>query len=275
MRLTGGFFMNTYAKQIFNLRALTVIATLGLGYSQSGAPKPQAAVNPVKTNPKDGLTYVWIPPGTFMMGCSPGDGPCTSFEMPAHKVTITKGFWIGQTEVTQTAYERVVGSNPSQVKGASLPVVNISWDDAEAYCKAVGMRLPTEAEWEYAARGGNPSARYGKLDAVAWYSANSGDKTHEVGQKQANAYGLFDMLGNVAEWVADWFDEKYYASSPVNDPQRTYIVDEPLTMMSGMVGQGLRGGAESTFGRDTRASWRGGAPPSVGYNNVGVRCAGN
>jgi formylglycine-generating enzyme required for sulfatase activity len=197
------------------------------------------------------------------MGCSPGDNECGGNEKPAHHVSITKGFWIGQTEVTQAAYERVVGSNPSRFKGASLPVETINWDEAHAYCVAAGMRLPTEAEWEYAARGGNASARYGTLDAVAWYSGNSGSKTHEVGQKQANGYGLYDMLGNVWEWAADWYGS--YGSSAVNDPQGP----------SSGSGRALRGGSWVDDAGVARASNRGRFAPDDRSDGIGVRCAGD
>jgi sulfatase modifying factor 1 len=233
------------------------------------ADKPPAAQKetPLSTrvNPKEGLAYVWIPPGTFTMGCSPGDGECYAWEKPEHLVTITKGFWIGQTEVTQAAYKRVTGSNPSHFKGPSFPVETINWDEAGRYCKAAGMRLPTEVEWEYAARGGNPAARYGTLDTAAWYSSNSGSKTHEAGGRQANGYGLYDTLGNVWEWVADWFDEKYYASSPASDPKGP---------SSGQY-RTLRGGSWVSAPRGARVSYRRWFIPGHRDNDIGVRCAGD
>jgi formylglycine-generating enzyme required for sulfatase activity/uncharacterized caspase-like protein len=170
-----------------------------------------------RVNPADGLTYVWIPPGKFWMGCSPGDTQCDDDEKPPKEVNITKGFWMGQTEVTQAAYERVMGTNPSHFKGANLPVETINMQEAGAYCAKVGLRLPTEAEWEYAARAGDTKARYGPLDDVAWNTGNSGGKTHEVGKKTPNAWGLYDTLGNVREWTSDevvrggsWFNNSRY-----------------------------------------------------------------
>jgi formylglycine-generating enzyme required for sulfatase activity len=157
----------------------------------------------VKTNPKDGLAYVWIPPGSFRMGCSPGDTECRADESPATEIAIPKGFWLGQTPVTQKAYRRVTGSNPSNFRGDNRPVEQVSWEQARSYCQAIGGRLPTEAEWEYAARAGVAAPRYGKLDDIAWYVKNSGGRTHDAGQKKPNAFGLFDMLGNVWEWTGD------------------------------------------------------------------------
>jgi formylglycine-generating enzyme required for sulfatase activity len=146
--------------------------------------KPSVPQLRVRTNPKDGLRYVWTPPGTFTMGCSPGDSERHDDEKPAHRVTITKGFWLGQTEVTQAAYQRVVGTDPSDFKGANLPVEQVSWDQAQAYCQAIGGRLPTEAEWEYAARAGSVQSRYGDIDRIAWYYGNSGGHTRSRRRKR-------------------------------------------------------------------------------------------
>ena len=154
-------------------------------------------------NPQDDLTYVWIPPGKFMMGCSPGDTHCDSDETP-HEVTIDHGFWIGQTLVTQGAYKRVTGENPSFYKhGDQFPVDRVDYIGAQGYCVAVGMRLPNEAEWEYAARANTTGDRYSDdLDAIAWYKDDSFGHSHEVAQKQPNAFHLYDMLGDMWQWTA-------------------------------------------------------------------------
>ncbi|MDP8254818.1 MAG: formylglycine-generating enzyme family protein, partial [Candidatus Alcyoniella australis] len=162
---------------------------------------------------------VLIPGGTFQMGCSPGDSECDGDEKPRHQVTVST-FYMDVYEVTQADYQRAMGNNPSKFSGCSnCPVEKVSWNDAKTYCERVGKRLPTEAEWECAARGGTTGVRYGSVDSVGWYFDNSDFKTHPVGQKQANAYGLYDMLGNAWEWTADWYGEKYYSSSPSRDPK--------------------------------------------------------
>jgi formylglycine-generating enzyme required for sulfatase activity len=217
-----------------------------------------------RVNPRDGLTYVWIPPGKFIMGCSPGDEECNPDENPAHEVTITKGFWIGQTPVTQEAYQQVVGKNPSYFKGPRLPVEMVTWEEAQAYCQAIGMRLPTEAEWEYAARAGSKAASYGELDQVAWHRDNSERKTHDVGQKQPNIFGLYDMLGNVWEWVADWFDENYYGQSTATDPPGPATTERRVH----------RGGSWDNLPSRVRASVRGRDKPSDRGYRVGFRCVG-
>jgi formylglycine-generating enzyme required for sulfatase activity len=213
------------------------------------------------TNSKDGRVYVWIPPGKFRMGCSLLDGECNPSEEPSHDVTMTKGFWIGQTEVTQEAYQKVIGSNPSPSKGARLPVVMISWNEADAYCRAVGGRLPSEAEWEYAARGGDASARYGPLDEVGWYAVNASGKLHQVAQKRANAFGLYDMLGNVLEWAADWYAQRLPVATA--DPRGSSSGTERT----------IRGGSfvDATWAQ--RASFRAGAPEATKDEGIGFRCA--
>jgi len=195
------------------------------------------------------LTMLPIKPGSFMMGSTYGD----SDEKPVHKVTLTKSFWMGCTEVTQAQWSTVMGADPSRFKGDANPVDSVSWNDCVEFCKkltarerAAGRisdefeyRLPTEAEWEYCARGGAKSKgfKYGgsdNLDDVAWYYENSGDqrlnddnwsfskfksnncKTHPVAQKRANELGLYDMSGNVWEWCGDKFG--YYTSDAQVDP---------------------------------------------------------
>lgn len=246
------------------------------------APKPAAPVIPppeqietatVRLNPKDGLKYVWIPPGSFMMGCSQDDNECSGDEKPAHQVTITKGFWIGQTEATVVAYRKFVASTGAQMPAApdfnagwnyqDMPIVNVSWDDATAFCGWAGGRLPTEAEWEYAARAGSTEARYGRIDEVAWYPDNSGSKAHDVAQKRPNAWNLYDTLGNVWEWVNDWYGEKYYPASPERDPRGPD---------SGQ-GRVLRGGSWFNYPGVVRVSYRNWFYPAYRNGNLGVRCA--
>lgn len=233
--------------------------------STNSAPAPDAATSglPSKINPNDGLTYVRIPPGGFQMGCSPDDSECIKVEKPAHTVTITKGFWIGQTPVTQAAWKKVAGSDPSSFKGDQLPVENVTWDDAKSFCEGVGMRLPTEAEYEYAARGGNTGTRYGALVSIAWYVTNSGNTTHAVAQKEPNAYGLYDMLGNVWEWVADWYGP--YHDAGTKDPKGPPTGQDRV----------LRGASWLDVPSNVRASYRVGSAPGNRYYNFGFRCAGN
>jgi formylglycine-generating enzyme required for sulfatase activity len=179
----------------------------------------------------------WIEPGTFLMGSPESEvGRCDN-EGPQHTVTITEGFWLGETPVTQAQWEAVMGNNPSHFKGASKPVENVSWNECEGFFARVkqlkdvhSLRFPTEAEWEYACRAETTTAtwvgdltnsdkkmvRAPELDAIAWYAKNSRGKTHDVREKSPNPWGLHDMLGNVWEWCGDWLTA--YTTDAVSNP---------------------------------------------------------
>jgi len=220
------------------------------------------------SNPADELAYVWIPAGTFMMGCSAQDSECKDDEKPSHQVNIEKGFWLGQTEVTIAAYRRFAAkhSRPSPAGDDSLPVSGVSWADAKEYCGAVGGRLPTEAEWEYAARGGNSEPYYGVISQIAWYAGNSDDVPHAVGKKQPNAFGLYDMLGNVAEWVWDRYYDRYDFDSPATGPE----VEQPFPSNALAV---ARGGFWESDASGLRVSHRMPQEKEASQIPIGFRCA--
>jgi formylglycine-generating enzyme required for sulfatase activity len=164
------------------------------------------------------IEFVWIPPGKFEMGSSEGD----EAERPVHTVQIRQGFLLGKYQVTQAQWEQVMGDNPSHFKGAEHPVDSVSWNDAQKFIQKLNTlegrnayRLPSEAEWEYAARAESTAAYcFGddvkQLRDYAWYDENSENKTHPVGQLKPNARGVYDMHGNVWEWVQDWYAVDYY-----------------------------------------------------------------
>ena len=260
----------------------------------------------LRLNRYDGLKYVWIAPGTFQMGCSPGDDECNPDEKPPHQVTITRGFWLAQTEVTVDAYKRfahamgkamppepmILGRNLNPGwKNDDLPMVMVTWYEALDACTWSGGRLPTEAEWEYAARGGSPDARYGPLDEIDWNADNSGLKhldsmriweevgrqgfrprlkengngLHAVGLKKPNAYGLYDTLGSVWEWTNDWYDPDYYRRSPAQDP--TGPLDGVFPV--------YRGASWDDRRAYHRVSYRyGRSKPDVRNETGGFRCVG-
>jgi len=226
-------------------------------------PGPVAPQVRTKVNAADGQTYMWIPPGRFSMGCSAGDAECQPDELPVHAVRIRRGYWLARTEVTNTQYEkRMKPTQRARGAGGNHPVVTVDWSEAKAYCAAIGGRLPTEAEWEYAARAGSPERYYDTLSEVAWYERNSGDHSHPVGQKEPNAFGLHDMLGNVYEWVLDRYFNQYDDSAEE--------VQEPLAPNASAT---ARGGAWHSEGKDVRVSNRFAAPPDYADANVGFRCA--
>jgi len=177
-------------------------------------PPAQGKVGETILNPRDLQKYVWIPAGKFQKGCLEGDVECDGDEKP-REAEIRQGFWLGQTEVTVEAWKRYEEGPAAKTlldrspkfnpgwKDDSQPMVGPSWFDAAAFCRWIGGRLPNGIEWEYAARAGSPKPYYGELDQIAWYGENSGGKPHPVGQKQPNAFALFDMLGNVWEYTHD------------------------------------------------------------------------
>lgn len=232
----------------------------------SGAKKAAPAAPPKlgdsKINPKDGLKYLWIPPGKFKAGCSEGDTDCYEDEFPVREITISKGFWLGDTEVTQAAFHKVFprAKNASWFKGPDLPVDEVYWEDADAYCRAIGGRLPTEWEWEYAARAGSTRPRYGDLDKVAWYFDNAGLVSHPVGQKEPNAFGLHDMLGNVLEWTHTWYTVQL--SQETTDPKGPVAAEF----------KSLKGGSWWDYAPLVRSSYRSRIEPEHTDRNIGFRC---
>jgi len=228
------------------------------------------------------LEMVWIEPGTFMMGSkfSPQEtasrfcGKAEFFEdeHPQHKVRITQGFWMGKYEVTQAQWQTVMGNNPSRFKGDRNPVESVSWNDCQEFVIKLGQkagaafRLPTEAEWEYACRAGSTTAYcFGddasRLGDYAWYDDNSGKQTHPVGQKKANAWGLYDMHGNVWEWCEDWYHADFYSKSPERDPLNTSTGDNRV----------LRGGSWYISAGYCRSANRGRDCPTDTFSSLGFR----
>ena len=217
---------------------LLAAAALTVGASaEDPLPPTPTKVSPAaaplnRTIEKLGLELVWIKPGTFVMGSPATETDRHKAEGPQTEVTLTQGFWLGKTPVTQGQYEAVTGTNPSHFKtvGKDAPVEEVSWVDAMDYCtKLTGQErttgrlpegyaytLPTEAQWEYVRRAGKTEAYAGNPDTMAWHTGNSDGTTHPVATKEANAWGLFDLSGNVLQWCFDWFGD--YPGGAVTDP---------------------------------------------------------
>ncbi len=219
-----------------------------------------------------GMEFVLIPAGEFLMGLENG----ADHEKPVHRVQISKPFYLGKYQVTQEQWQTVMGHNPSRFTGdLNRPVENVSWNDAQEFLQRLAKkeqgktyRLPTEAEWEYACRAGS-TGKYcfgdeeAKLKEYGWYEENSGMRTYPVGQLTSNAWGLYDMHGNVWEWVQDWYAEDYYKqrSVPDVDPQG------PENGQSRV----LRGGAFFDSQRNARCAYRGRCSPADADDDYGVR----
>jgi formylglycine-generating enzyme required for sulfatase activity len=214
-----------------------------------------------KRRQEDG--FVLIAAGEFMMG-----GNKYPDEKPVHQVQISKAFEIGKYQVTQALWEAMMNGNPSRFKGANLPVETVSWDDAQEFIKKLNAkndgyiyRLPTEAEWEYACRAGTTGDYAGNLGELGWYDENSDGRTHPVGEKKANDWGLYDMHGNVSEWCMDWYNKSYYTNSPEVAPQGP---------ASG-TGHVFRGGSWDSKAKYCRSALRAIATPDFRFFRIGFR----
>lgn len=225
-----------------------------------------------KTFTVNGVSFemMKVEAGTFTMGATSEMKKPYDHEKPAHQVTLTNDYYIGKTEVTQTLWKAVMGNNPSYFKGDNLPVENVSWADCQEFISKLNsmtgrnFRLPTEAEWEFAARGGNNSKHYqysgsNNIDDVAWYSWYGADKTYAVATKQPNELGIYDMSGNVWEWCSDRYggyssNSQTNPTGPSNDSHRV-----------------RRGGSWRNYARDCRASFRNFSPPDFREIDLGLR----
>jgi formylglycine-generating enzyme required for sulfatase activity len=218
------------------------------------------------------IEMVFVQGDTFTMGCTSEQGSdCYKWEKPSHSVPVSS-FSIGKYEVTQAQWKAVMGSNPSYSKGDNLPVEDVSWNDVQEFIKKLNSqtgknyRLPTEAEWEYAARGGSKSKGYkysgsNDIDNVAWFGENSGSTTHPVGTKQPNELGIYDMSGNVLEWCSDWYGT-YSASAQQN----------PMGASSGS-DRVYRGGSWRDLASGCRVAFRFTDAPGNSGDDLGFRLA--
>jgi formylglycine-generating enzyme required for sulfatase activity len=249
---------------LLTLCGVAVLGGLWLIVQQQAEQTPKTWSNSI------GMEFVLIPAGTFQMGST--DRDAYDDEKPVHQVTISRAFYLGKYEVTQAQWQAVMGSNPSNFKGdPNLPVENVSWDAVQAFIRKLNdreggtrYRLPSEAQWEYAARAGSMTAysfgdNASQLGDYAWYHDNAEGKTHPVGQKRPNAWGLYDMHGNVWEWVQDWYG--VYAAAAVS---------HPTGPVSGWYRIGRSGGWDLSA-RGCRSAYRHSLAPVFGYSYLGFR----
>lgn len=215
------------------------------------------------------IDYVWIEPGTFAMGTPQGEAGRDYDEGPVHQVTISRGFFIGKYEVTQAQWRAVMERATFQFRNdENAPAENVSFEDVQEFLRRMNSRndgfvyrLPTEAEWSYAAGSGGHHPENTTLDEMAWYGPNAGSRTHPVGAKQPNAWGLYDVHGNVWEWVQDWYDKTYYRRSPDKDP---------LGPETGEL-RGMRGGGWNSVANLCRIGLRNGLAPNLRRADLGFR----
>ena len=250
-------------------KSIVRIEFAGAAPAPSGAPAPASAPRDARATGEAAVPPpVWkpIPAGEFEMGCSPGDSECQQTELPRRLVSVSPSFELMDKPVTVRQFRDWATSSgrrlPPQPKWSDddTPIVNVTWDDAAALCSAWSARLPTEREWEYAARANSRGSRYGELDAIAWYAGNSEKRAHAVGGKSPNAFGLYDMLGNVWEWTADRF-------------QQTLATADDSAPVASSELRSLRGGSWRNKARQIRVSNRGRLAPDDREDDDGFRCA--
>ena len=210
------------------------------------------------------FAFRWCPPGTFLMGSPTSESGLYDNEKQ-HQVILTKGFWMLETEVTQKQWKAVMGNYPGTFEDDDIPAGEISWNNCQNFCRkctslGLSVQLPTEAQWEYACRAGSRGAYAGNLDDMAWYASNFEYKNHPVGTKKPNAWGLYDMHGNVWEWCADYWSDEYPSESvtdptgPTNGSRRVY-----------------RGGCRSSYAESCRSAYRDRDAPDRNDMNRGFR----
>ena len=256
------------------LASVVLTGLLAAGCSKGGDGKDRTPGSPGMALDLGGgvtLKLVRIPPGRFLMGSPQGERDRATDEGPQREITLSRGFYMGLHEVTQEQYQRVMGSNPSTFPGAQNPVEKVTWNKAVEFCRKASqstgktVRLPTEAEWEYACRAGSRTKFScgdddGNLGNYAWYTGNSGNKTHPVGQKRPNNWGLYDMHGNVREWCADWYKDSY-ANPGYTDPRGPASGQDRV----------WRGGGWDNRAQGCRSAFRGSYIPDDPLNNIGFR----
>ncbi len=275
---------------------VVLLAMVGNAFSNEPKPPPKELAVDLGRGVK--LEMVLIPAGEFLMGSPDADKNASNVEKPQHRVRITRPFCLGKYVVTQQQWESVMGSKPSRFQGPKNPVEQVSWEDCRGFVEKVSAKvgggkfsLPTEAQWEYACRAGS-TTRYcfgdeeSGLGEYAWYDKNSDRKTHPVGEKKPNAWGLYDMHGNVLEWCQDWYGQDYYAKSPTDDPtgpvtgSRLFRQIKPTT--SGKIEltgpatgsfRVFRGGGWPFPARGCRSASRGIGVPGHRSNDQGFRVA--
>lgn len=272
MRNISKRFKISYLLFLFAIICLTGMISFGFIKFINKTTSKDTLPKEISIDLGDGITmeFVRIDSGSFMMGSyeEEGDGD----ETPRHKVTITKAFYIGKYEVTQEQWEKIMGENPSELKGEKNPVDTVSWKDCIKFTERLGeitgkkLSLPTEAQWEYSCRAVTTTKWFfgsdeNVADQYGWIESNSQGTTHLVGMQKPNAWGIYDMYGNLQEWCMDWYQNPYSLGDAV-DPLGPEVGDSHV----------VRGGGWGDFPDNARSAYRNANGENVGNNGTGFRC---